>query len=152
MKKLYLMVGCPASGKSTVAKRIAEKEGGVVVSRDGIRFKLLGTNDYYFAKEDVVFATYINEINKALKTNDVVVIDATHLSDKARNKTLSQIDLTDVSVRPVVMTTPLDTALERNENREGRTFVPRSVLRRMYYQCTDPKDDVLNHYDEIIYA
>ncbi len=152
MKKLFLMVGCPASGKSTVAQQIAEKEGGVVVSRDGIRFRMLNKNDYYFAKEDAVFDTYIREIEEALKENEAVIIDATHLSAQSRHKVLLRLNLTDVSVRPVVMTTPLEVALERNENREGRTYVPRSVVKRMYFQMTDPKNDTLHHYDEIIYV
>ena len=43
MSNLIMMVGCPASGKSTVAKNFATSSthGGLYVSRDVIRFSMV---------------------------------------------------------------------------------------------------------------
>ena len=47
---------------------------------------------------------------------------------------------------------PLAVALERNEKREGRAKVPKSVIRRMYYNIQKPKQDcvIVNEEGECI--
>lgn len=39
--KLYIMCGCPGSGKTTYAKKYLINDNTVYVSRDDIRFSLL---------------------------------------------------------------------------------------------------------------
>ena len=51
---LYLMCGCPGSGKSTwAAKNVGP--GDVIISRDQIRFDMLNDGEAYFCKENAVF-------------------------------------------------------------------------------------------------
>lgn len=45
MSKLYMMIGLPASGKSSIAKKIAKSEDAVIVSSDDIRKELGNIND-----------------------------------------------------------------------------------------------------------
>ena len=40
MNKLYMMIGLPASGKSTIAKELSKSEEAIVVSSDEIRKEL----------------------------------------------------------------------------------------------------------------
>ena len=42
MPTLTLMIGCPGSGKSTIAKKMAQNTGAVIVSTDAIRGELFG--------------------------------------------------------------------------------------------------------------
>ncbi len=42
MAKLYMMVGLPASGKSTYAQYIAEQENAIIHSSDSLREELFG--------------------------------------------------------------------------------------------------------------
>ena len=42
MNKLFMLVGLPASGKTTCGKRLAEVEDALIVSSDEIRKELLG--------------------------------------------------------------------------------------------------------------
>ena len=51
MKKLYLMIGIPGSGKSTWARN---RKDGIIVSRDAIRCSFLKDGENYFSKEDLV--------------------------------------------------------------------------------------------------
>ena len=52
MKKVWLMCGIPASGKSTWAREHQEMFGGVIVSRDEIRFSIVKDDEEYFSHED----------------------------------------------------------------------------------------------------
>lgn len=129
------MSGVPGSGKSTwVSNRIAAR-GGVHISRDAVRFSMVSENEEYFAKEDEVFFAFISKIQEAImdmEGPDDIYIDATHVNEKGRRKVLSKLDLDNVeNITVVVMDVPLEVAIDRNDNRTGRTFVLHSAIRRM---------------------
>ena len=63
MTKLYMMIGLPASGKSTIAKEIAKSEDAVIVSSDEIRQEFGDVNDQ--SQNAKVF----EEVEKRLKQN-----------------------------------------------------------------------------------
>ena len=155
MKSLFLMCGPAGSGKSTWVKaQMAEaKYPCKWVSRDNVRNTFLTDADKnMFAYEDDVFDEFCHQIDVALTEVDVVYADATHLSQKARNKVLDKLHLDGVDIYPVVFNIPLDTILEQNEQRKGigRTYVPRSVIRRMYYQFEKPTDNEKYKYKSIL--
>jgi predicted kinase len=115
----------------------------IVISRDGIRFSMLKDSDDYFAHEDEVFAEFRRQIQAAID-EDVemnIFVDATHLSEKARNKTLDGLRLEGVDLYAVAMDIPMGVCLDQNEQREGRAYVPRSVIRRMWYQYQPPTEN-----------
>ena len=132
-KHLYLMVGVPGSGKSTYAKSVL-KDGDIYISRDEIRYSLLTEEDDYFAKENEVIKTFIDNIDKSLINEEYcgdVYADATHLSPKSRAQILNQLKNKD-KVSAIYLDIPLDLILERNAQRKGRALVPENVVRRMY--------------------
>ena len=51
---LYILSGCPASGKSTFGKKMSKITGIPIVSRDEIRFSLLKDDEDYFSHEEDV--------------------------------------------------------------------------------------------------
>ena len=63
MIKLYMMIGLPASGKSTIAKEIAKSEDAIIVSSDEIRREFGDVNDQ--SQNEKVF----EEVEKRLKQN-----------------------------------------------------------------------------------
>lgn len=141
MKTLYLMVGCPGSGKSFYAKYYLQDENTHIVSRDEIRFSLLEEKDNYFAKEDEVFKIFVNKIKEELNNGFNVIADATHLNKRSRVKLLSHLhlDTDEVEVIPIVMRTPLDICIKRNDTRKGtRAYVPPASIADMYDNCTKP--------------
>ena len=138
MSKLYMMVGIPASGKSTFCKQ-KEKEGAVVYATDIIRGELFGDEaiqytdqwlkengytggDEHFEKFSfanlIIFSILYDRINEALRKGLDVVADATNISKKARQFFLSRCGMNATEIHAVVICTPLEISLERNKNRE----------------------------------
>ena len=153
-KNLYLMCGMPGSGKSTFCHNFIENSDKKIeyISRDEIRFKFLEDGDEYFSKEDEVFTTFVSSISDAIDDDitEEILVDATHLNEKSRNKVLKYLDLDCVNVIPVNFLIDFDLALERNNLREGRSCVPRSSLIRMYNAFYPATHNEKYSYDKII--
>ena len=148
-QRLFMMVGAPGTGKSTFVLNNM-KEDFIYISRDEIRYSLLEEGDDYFAKERKVFNEFILRINEAIMWDDYpnIIIDATHLTKASRAKVLKRLATVD-EIRAMVMTTPLEVALERNAKREGRTRVPDDVIKSMYNSFELPTKE--EGFDSIAY-
>lgn len=133
-KKVWITCGIPGSGKSTWVQQQLAINGGTWCSRDKVRFSLLKDEDEYFSKEDLVFSTWINEIQSALNDDNVenIYIDATHLNKKAREKVLNKLNLMYADLIAVNFIIPIETCIERNSKRTGRALVPKDVIESMY--------------------
>lgn len=148
---LYLMCGIPGSGKSTFAKTYFPN--ATYVSRDEVRYSMVTEDKEYFSKEDQVFSTFVNKINEGLGESVDVIADATHLNPQSRAKLFSKLKINKnyTQVVAVVMRTPLNVCLERNENRRGtRAYVPPSVIRRMYNSFRMPTTEEYHGIIDII--
>lgn len=77
-----MMVGLSGSGKSTIAKQIAEKEDAIIISSDEIRSELSFYEDQSKNKE--VFRVFHERIKKGLHDGNTVIADATNLTIKSR--------------------------------------------------------------------
>ena len=141
---LYVMIGAPGSGKTTLAKANAEHTGAVHISRDEVRFSLITDKDNYFAKENQVYKTFTKLISDNLAAGHTVIADATHLNKKSRYKLFHNIHYNplETTVIGIYMDIPLETCLERNDTRKGgRTFVPPHDLYNMYEHLQPPTYD-----------
>lgn len=139
MATLYMMMGAPGSGKSSWAEAHLNPLQATWVSRDAIRFTMLKGSEEYFSKEKEVFAEYVRRINALLEDGYNVIADATHLTAASRNKLISKISAPNVSLCAVWIHTPLETCIERNENRKGtRSYVPVDVIQKMYKYFEKP--------------
>ena len=122
-----------------------------------IRFSLLKNNEEYFSHENEVFLKWTEEINKALNSNEIenIYVDATHLNDKSRKKTLNALNKTNIKeVINVVFDVPLEICLERNAQRTGRELVPEEIIYRMKKSFHLPKYNstiILNEKGEKIW-
>lgn len=85
-KNLCVMVGLPRSGKSTVAKEIAENEVGTIVNRDTLR---LVAHGHVFRAEAEPLITFIEDVMvRSLMSTGTksIIIDSTNLLPAFRNK------------------------------------------------------------------
>ena len=136
IKNLFVLVGVSGSGKSTLAKKITKdfKASFKIISRDEIRFSMVAEDEEYFSKENEVFKEFIRQIKESLNINQNTIVDATHLNCGSRTKLLRAIgaDLEGAAVYAIVVLNDLETILKQNNEREGRAYVPESVIKNMY--------------------
>lgn len=148
---LYLMCGVAGSGKSTWIREHVKEP--YIISRDDVRFMLVKEDEEYFSKEKEVFKTFVKYIQESIDSDETpedIYVDATHLTKMSRNKILNALNLKNVkNITVLVLRPSLEETLKRNENRrgKGRTYVPRSVIRRMYLQFERPEEDENRIFD-----
>lgn len=146
-KNLVLLAGIPGSGKSTWLREHLS-EGDAYVSRDEVRFSIISDDEDYFSHETEVFDKFVAEIEKQLNCGKRVFADATHINWASRRKLLERIhDKENIDIDVYVFATPLETCLERNEQREGRARVPKSVIKRMFFQSNEPFNDPFHYHN-----
>ena len=110
-----------------------------VVSRDEIRFSLLGEGEAYFSHETDVCNIMWTQINEALAANKNTYVDQTSLNPESRTFLLKHITSHYDECNIIWFDIPREICLERNENRiNTRAYVPRGVIRRMAIQMVPP--------------
>lgn len=139
MSKLIMMVGIPGSGKSTWIQNNKTKTD-IVISRDAIRFAKLKNDEDYFAHESEVFNEFVWEIADGLAEDGTIIADATHLNKKSRARVLNKVRKFADEIEAVVLDTDLETAFERNDQREGRAWVKHGIIRRMWFSMEMPEE------------
>ena len=85
---------------------------------------------------------------KVIADIENIYIDATHLTDKARNNVINQIYSDNFILYHVVFDVPLAVCLERNAKRAGRTRVPDLVIQKMYKSFRFPTSGNIILIDE----
>ena len=78
------MVGVPGSGKSFLARAIAERLGAELVQTDAVRKELFRRPRYTAAETRAVYATCHRRLGRGLSAGRSVVFDATNLQERAR--------------------------------------------------------------------
>lgn len=127
MSKLIMMVGLPASGKSTYAKKLADKENAIILASDELRKELFGNvNDTEHNNE--LFQELHRRAIQYLKEGKNVIYDATNINSRRRVGFLSQLP-TNIKKECYYMNTSLDVITDNNYNRERK--VPIDVIKRM---------------------
>lgn len=114
MTTFYMMVGLPASGKSTYAKLLAEEIDGIVVSSDGIRAEWYG-DEAIQGDPSKIFHEVELRCKNALGAGRSVIMDATNMNAKKRTNFLRQMP--ECKKVCVVMAVPFDVCMKRDEER-----------------------------------
>lgn len=135
MPTFYILVGIPASGKTTIARDIVKNYPNTVhVSSDDIRETMFG--DASVQKENHrVFENMQAMAREALKLGNNVVYDATNLNRKRRIGLIKQLPK-GVNVEAIYIHTSLEDAMLRNSKRAR--VVPENVMFRMYKNLQVP--------------
>lgn len=124
---LYVMVGIPGSGKSTVAAQL----GLPVVSTDAIRLELTGDAEDQSAN-DAVYAVAHARTERHLAYGESVVFDATNLTGSSRRPLRKMAH--SWNARLVACLIEVDEATARERNRSRERVVPEFAMDRMIGQ------------------
>lgn len=143
VKVVNVLVGAPASGKSTYAKRMTKHNNKVIrLSSDYIREAIPEIADDN--------AEVFRIMQKALRMHiedgyfHEVYYDATNINRKRRRALYRNIRSwgKDVQVNIVFFSLPYKTLVERNGERKGSARVPESVVLRMHKDLQVPRLEV----------
>jgi predicted kinase len=127
----YVMVGAPGSGKSTEAKKIADREKAVIVSGDDIRAELYGSAQIQ-GNWTEIHDRIEEEVEKAAALGRTVILDGTHYRAAYRRQAIAMLNSYGyVRVEAVVVNPSLATCLARNFQRRERN-VPDYVIKEMH--------------------
>ncbi len=135
MSELHIMVGIPGSGKSTIAQYLLD--AGKVdawVYPDDIRAQMIFerglAGDPYFnvTIEDDVWASADLMVKEILRTDDRVLVDATHLTKKSRRKWLLLARTFQATPIAHYVKVDFETCTKRNQQRTR--VVPAEVMER----------------------
>ena len=128
MAIIHMLVGIPASGKTTYAKKLSKKLGIPVVSTDEMR------NMHPNASEDQIWPLVYNECGRLLKAGQDFIFDATNITPNVRNRFKEQMNKFDVEYE--IGTYYFDTdpqicynrAVKRNQMPNERYIPPEVIL------------------------
>lgn len=154
-KTLWILSGAAGSGKSMWANEAARGNDATIISRDTIRFDLMGEHDSYFTNENKVWQRFIDQIEYALVYSDYkdIYVDATHINQKSRNKLLDAISqrvaLEYVNINVVYFDVCAAVCRQRNARRTGLRHVPDKAIMRMINQFETPTFGEKYKYKEI---
>lgn len=136
MSNVFILVGLPASGKSTKAKELP----GNILSSDTIRAELYG-NEEEQGNPKEVFDTLYRRMETLLCLDESVIIDATNINRWERSRAI-EIAKRFPRVRNIIcinIDTPLEECKRRNQARERK--VPEFVYDRMMHKYEAPSYD-----------
>lgn len=144
--KLIAMRGLPASGKTTLARKIAKEQKAVVVGRDFERFQLFGewwTGEP--ADEDRVTIAINAKVEAFLLSGQSVIVDNTHIKPRYLKEWANLALRLGADFDVVDVKTPEAECITRDMKRirDGERGVGRAVIDRMARQIkwTDVKVD-----------
>lgn len=131
MKRIILLVGVPASGKSTLARKMVER-GYQCICADTIRAELYG-NEIEQGDPKKVFEIFFERLETFLKDGADVVVDNTNLKEPYRKEITDRAKKFGYEdIQLWILDVPLDVCISRNANRERK--IDSGILTNMYNQ------------------
>jgi predicted kinase len=153
---LTILCGLPGSGKSTIAKRLHEKdpENTLVVNADSLRTMIYaGTYDYNQAHEKLVKDIMTDAVEMALLHGFNVVVDSTNLTRYEREDLVRMTEGYGPWVHVIVM--PLNVELCKTRRAKDTKGLPPERWASVIDAMMDRVESVMHdkvEYTEIMYV
>lgn len=147
---IIIMVGLPASGKTTYIKN--NLSDYTVVSADDVREDLYGDAAIQGNIKDV-FDKFYERLGEALNTSENIVVDNTSVKAKYRRNLEDFIKIrckangTKYDVRYIFMETPVSMCLKRNRARDRK--VPEHIIMAMNLTLHKDFQDIANKAERV---
>ena len=147
MAVFYLMVGLPASGKSTYATKLLRQGQAAIVCPDTIRAMNREMEDAE------VFGLAYNQVRTLLSVDKDVIFDATNTIANFRQPLIRLAHEFGAKVVAVWLDTPLHTCLQRHVLRQQNGIKPmltREVIFRMDRQLKKTPPTTGEGFDQVV--
>lgn len=144
-----MMIGLPGSGKSTIAKDLAENGNAKIFSSDEYRAKLLGDeNDQ--SNNQIVFDTlYKDMIDCILISGQNVIFDATNITIKDRKRCLDKLSRYAINKIAYFVNTPYQTCILNDRDRDrsvGIDVINKFIAKFQFPQLFEGFDRIIMHH------
>lgn len=132
---IYLMVGLPASGKTTWAKQNAPSLNALHLCKDEIRWMFAKDAKEFYSHEDLAQRELIQRVQYCINNELNCIIDTTNLNPENRAKIARMLRLkpNDIIIA-VNMHASTQKCIARNNKRDKRNYLPNSTITRMHQQ------------------
>lgn len=152
MPELIMMVGIPASGKSTFIKQYESTPGYVVVGTARILERIATEQDISYNQALELYYKQANKemnsaVNEAIDAGLSVIWDQTNLSKKSRSFKLNSFPANYKKLAVVVRCSNAEEHKRRLNSRPGKT-IPQHVLNSMIANFEMPTTD--EGFDQVI--
>ena len=118
---LIMLVGPPASGKSYLARRLAERLDARLLQTDVLRRSMFEQPRYTTSEHAAVFAKAHRRIRRLLSQGKGVIFDATNLQESSRRVVYRMADAAQASLLIVLTYAPVEAIEQRLlGRRQGR--------------------------------
>ncbi|MGD1714864.1 AAA family ATPase [Dapis sp. BLCC M172] len=148
MTRLIILIGLPASGKSTLAKKILTRYPQCqLVSTDAIRAQLFG-DEAIQGPWLQVWQQVQQQFHEAVSQTSLAIYDATNAQRGGRKEVINLARETGFShITGIWLDKSLELCLQRNKQRKRQ--VPEEVIIKMYRQLTDAPPSCKEGLDEL---
>lgn len=138
---IYILSGIPGSGKTTMAKQLAEQHNAVILSYDD-----MPRANTKASMDGSVMEAWFDTIHDTLQSGKSVVCDGLFLTSDERKRLLSAIADIQCGKVLVYKDVPVEVCLQRNRQRKAR--LPDFVITQSAEKLEQPQPD--EGWDEIL--
>ena len=122
VKPAFIVVsGLPGTGKSYFCRRLVERLQFIILESDALRKALFSSPGYSASESGRLFRAIHLLIERLLKKGVPLILDATNLSERYRERLYSIADRLDVKLILVRVEAPPEVVQERLKARRGNT-------------------------------
>jgi predicted kinase len=135
--RLLIFCGIPGSGKTTVARLVADSvKDSILIQTDGVR-AMLAHPTFSGAESRFVYDACFGVAKEALKNNYLVLLDGTFMREEYRSEARDELRKYYSRADTIWVSCGLETALKRNARREAR--VPPEKVEGMFRGFEAPR-------------
>lgn len=144
-----MMIGLPGSGKSTIAKELAEIGNAKIFSSDEYRARLLGDENDQTNNQLVFDTLYKDMLDCILIGDQNVIFDATNITIKDRKRCLEKLSRYSINKIAYFVNTLYEQCIENDRNRDrsvGTDVIDKFIAKFQFPQKFEGFDQIIMHH------